>query len=102
LFIPKSAFTSTLSTIFVTFAILLTIFLSTLAGYGFGRKRYNFKYRGWLFALCCASSDAAAPNSVYTPIYNDGAPWPSIRWSLVLLYAALGLPVSTYLMATYF
>src|SRR5690349_4106568 len=40
------------NSIFVTFfALLLTCFLSTLAGYGFGRPRYQFKFRGWLFAL---------------------------------------------------
>src|SRR5690606_30566845 len=38
--------------LFVTFfALCLTGLLSTLAGYGFGRPRYNFRFRGWLFAL---------------------------------------------------
>src|SRR5262249_23921174 len=40
------------NSIFVTFfALCLTALLSTLAGYGFGRPRYNFRFRGWLFAL---------------------------------------------------
>lgn len=35
-----------INSIFVTgFAILLTTILSTLGGYGFGRPRYNFKFR---------------------------------------------------------
>src|SRR5512145_504831 len=34
-----------INSIFVTvFSVLFCILLSTLAGYGFGRKRYNFKF----------------------------------------------------------
>ncbi len=93
-----------INSIFVTFfAILLTIILSTLAGYGFGRSRYNFKFRGWLFALLLFAL-MLPPQILYIPQFTMMARYGLIntRWSLVLLYAALGLPVSTYLMATYF
>jgi len=93
-----------INSIFVTFfAVLLCIALSTLAGYGFGRKRYNFKYRGWIFAVLLFA--LMLPHQIlYIPQFTMMAHYGLIntRWSLVLLYAALGLPVSTYLMSTYF
>jgi ABC-type glycerol-3-phosphate transport system permease component len=92
------------NSIFVTFfAILLTIILSSLAGYGFGRMRYNFKFRGWLFALLLFAL-MLPPQILYIPQFTMMARYGLIntRWALVLLYAALALPVSTYLMATYF
>jgi raffinose/stachyose/melibiose transport system permease protein len=93
-----------INSIFVTFfAILLNIVLSTLAGYGFGRNRYNFKYRSWIFALLLFAL-MLPPQILYIPQFTMMAKYGLIntRWSLVLLYAALGLPVSTYLMTTYF
>ena len=86
-----------------SFSVLLCIFFSTLAGYGFGRKRYNFKYRGWLFALLLFA--LMLPHQIlYIPQFTMMANYGLIntRWSLILLYSALGLPVSTYLMSTYF
>jgi raffinose/stachyose/melibiose transport system permease protein len=89
---------------FVTsFAVIFCIFLSTLAGYGFGRKRYNFKFRGWIFALLLFA--LMLPHQIlYIPQFTMMAKYGLIntRWALVLLYGALGMPVSTYLMATYF
>jgi raffinose/stachyose/melibiose transport system permease protein len=93
-----------INSIFVTFfAILLNVVLSALAGYGFGRKRYNFKFRGWIFALLLFAL-MLPPQILYIPQFTMMARYGLIntRWALVLLYAALGLPVSTYLMATYF
>ena len=92
------------NSIFVTFfALCLTAFLSTLAGYGFGRPRYDFKFRGWLFALLLFGL-LLPPQILYIPQFTMMARYHLLnsRWSLVLLYAALGLPVSTYLMSTYF
>jgi len=92
------------NSIFVTFfAIVLNLLLSTLAGYGFGRKRYAFKFRGWLFALLLFAL-MLPPQILYIPQFTMMAKYGLIntRWSLVLIYAAGGLPVSTYLMATYF
>lgn len=92
------------NSIFVTFfALCLTAFLSTLAGYGFGRPRYDFKFRGWLFALLLFGL-LLPPQIMYIPQFTMMARYHLLnsRWSLVLLYAAGGLPVSTYLMSTYF
>jgi ABC-type glycerol-3-phosphate transport system permease component len=92
------------NSVFVTFfAVLLCALLSTLAGYGFGRKRYDFKFRGWLFTILLFA--LMLPHQIlYIPQFTMMARYGLIntRWSLVLLYAALGLPVSTYLMSTYF
>ena len=92
------------NSIFVTFfAVLICILLSTLAGYGFSRKRYNFKFRGWIFAILLFA--LMLPSQIlYIPQFTMMANYGLIntRWSLVLLYSALGLPVSTYLMSTYF
>ena len=92
------------NSLFVTFfALLLTAALSTLAGYGFGRARYNFRFRGWLFALLLFGLVLPA-QIMYIPQFTLMARYGMLnsRWALVLLYAALGLPVSTYLMTTYF
>jgi raffinose/stachyose/melibiose transport system permease protein len=92
------------NSIFITFfSVLVCVMLSTLAGYGFGRKRYNFKYRGWIFALLLFAL-MLPPQILYIPQFTMMAQYGLIntRWSLVLLYGALGLPVSTYLMSTYF
>ncbi|MBI4786421.1 MAG: carbohydrate ABC transporter permease [Chloroflexi bacterium] len=92
------------NSIFVTFfAVLLTAVLSTMAGYGFGRQRYNFKFRGGLFALLLFAL-ILPPQILYIPQFTMMANYGLIntQWALVLLYAALGMPVSTYLMSTYF
>lgn len=93
-----------LNSVFVTgFALLFTTVLSTLAGYGFGRPRYNFRFRGWFFALLLFGL-LLPPQILYIPQFTLMAKYGLLNspWSLVLLYAAFGLPVSTYLMATYF
>jgi ABC-type glycerol-3-phosphate transport system permease component len=92
------------NSVFVTgFALALTGLLSTLAGYGFGRPRYNFRFRPWLFGLLLFGL-LLPPQIMYIPQFTMMARYGLLnsRWSLVLLYAAFGLPVSTYLMATYF
>jgi len=92
------------NSLFVTFfALCLNAFLATLAGYGFGRPRYDFRFRGWLFALLLFGL-LLPPQIMYIPQFTMMARYHLLnsRWSLVLLYAALGLPVSTYLMSTYF
>lgn len=92
------------NSVFVTsFALLITAVLSTMAGYGFGRRRYDFKFRGWLLALLLFAL-MLPPQIMYIPQFTMMARYGLLntRWALVLLYAALGLPVSTYLMSTYF
>jgi len=93
-----------INSIYVTFfALVITCVLSTLGGYGFGRPRYNFKFRSWLFALLLFAL-MLPPQIMYIPQFTMMTRYGLLntRMSLVLLYAASALPVSTYLMATYF
>ncbi len=93
-----------INSVFVTFfALIFTVILSTLGGYGFGRSRYNFKFRGWLFVLLLFAL-MLPPQIMYIPQFTMMSRYGLLnsRWSLVLLYTASALPVSTYLMATYF
>jgi raffinose/stachyose/melibiose transport system permease protein len=93
-----------INSIFVTgFAILLTTILSTLGGYGFGRPRYDFKFRGTLFIMLLFALMLPV-QILYIPQFTMMSRYGLLntRWSLVLLYTAMALPVSTYLMATYF
>lgn len=85
------------------FSLILTAVLSTLGGYGFGRSRYDFKFRGWLFALLLFAL-MLPPQIMYLPQFTMMGRYGLLgsRWSLILLYTAQALPVSTYLMATYF
>jgi len=92
------------NSVFVTFfALLITCTLATLGGYGFGRKRYDFKFRGSLFAILLFAL-MLPPQILYIPQFTMMSRYGLLntRWALVLLYAATALPVSTYLMATYF
>lgn len=92
------------NSIFVTFfALLGSTLLATMGGYGFGRKRYDFKMRGWLFALLLFAL-MLPPQIMYIPQFSMMAKYGLIntRWALVLLYIASELPMSTYLLSTYF
>lgn len=91
------------STIVTVLSLILTLILSTLGGYGFGRQRYEFKLRGPLFTLLLFAL-MLPPQIMYIPQFTMIANYGLLNthWALVLLYAATGLPVSTYLMATYF
>ena len=97
-------YTYFINSIYVTlFSLILTVILSTLGGYGFGRSRYDFKFRGWLFALLLFAL-MLPPQIMYLPQFTMMGRYGLLnsRWSLILLYTASALPVSTYLMATYF
>jgi raffinose/stachyose/melibiose transport system permease protein len=102
---PKIAFYKYFvnSAIVTVGALVLTLILSTLGGYGFGRRRYDFKLRGPLFALLLFAL-MLPPQIMYIPQFTMIAEYGLLNtyWALILLYAATGLPVSTYLMATYF
>jgi ABC-type glycerol-3-phosphate transport system permease component len=92
------------NSLFVTFfAVLITATLATMAGYGFGRQRYDFKFRGGIFGLLLFAL-ILPPQILYIPQFTMMANYGLIntQWALILLYAALGMPVSTYLMSTYF
>lgn len=88
----------------VTFgAMVICTTLATMGGYGFGRPRFHFRLRGLLFAALLFAL-VLPPQVSYIPQYIMMARYGLIntRWVLILLYAAMGLPVSVYLMATYF
>ncbi|HEY63287.1 MAG TPA: carbohydrate ABC transporter permease [Caldilineae bacterium] len=91
------------SVLVTTFALILTIFLATFGGYGFGRRRYEFKFRGTLFTMLLFG--LMLPRQIlYIPQFTMMSRYGLLntRWSLVLVYTAMAMPVSTYLMATYF
>jgi len=84
-------------------ALLGTLILSTMGGYGFGRARYNFKFRGPVFSLLLFAL-MLPPQIFYIPQFTMMSRLGLLNtyWSLILIYAATALPVSTYLMSTYF
>lgn len=91
------------SVIVTSGAIILTLVLSTLGGYGFGRSRYDFRFRGWLFSLLLFAL-MLPPQILYIPQFQMMNRYGLLNtyWALILLYTASALPVSTYLLATYF
>jgi raffinose/stachyose/melibiose transport system permease protein len=84
-------------------AVLFETAIATMAGYGFGRPRYDFKLRGALLAFLLAAL-MLPPQITYIPQFVMMSRYGLIgtRWALVLLYAAGVLPFSVYLMSTYF
>lgn len=92
------------NTVVVTFsAIILTVTLSSLGGYGFGRKRYAFRYREWIFGILLFSlmlpvQATYIPQFMLMSTYN----LLNTRLALVLLYTAYQITVSTYLLKTYY
>ncbi len=91
------------STIVTGGSIVLTLILAALGGYGFGRSRYDFRFRGWLFALLLFAL-MLPPQIMYIPQFQMIARYGLLNtyWALILLNTASQLPVSTYLLATYF
>lgn len=92
------------NSVFVTvLSVIGTTLLVTMAGFGFGRPRYHFKFRGALFALLIAAI-LLPPQISYIPQFVMMSRYGLLnsKWSLVLLYTAGGLAVGTYLMRTYF
>ena len=84
-------------------AVIFETAIATMAGYGFGRPRYDFKLRGALLAFLLAA--LMLPRQItYIPQFVMMSRYGLIgtRWALVLLYAAGVLPFSVYLMSTYF
>lgn len=84
-------------------AVIFETAIATMAGYGFGRPRYDFKLRGALLAFLLAAL-MLPPQITYIPQFVMMSRYGLIgtRWALVLLYAAGVLPFSVYLMSTYF
>lgn len=84
-------------------AMVLTLVLATMGGYGFGRSRYDFRFRGWIFGLLLFAL-MLPPQIMYIPQFQMMVQYGLLNthWALILLYTASALPVSTYLLATYF
>ena len=84
-------------------AILLTVVLSSLGGYGFGRRRFAFKYRELLFGILLFSLMLPV-QSTYIPQFMLMSRYGLLnsRLGLVLLYTAFQVAVSTYLLRTYY
>lgn len=84
-------------------SLILTLIFSCLAGYGFGRKRYAFKFRGMIFLILLFSL-MIPRQATYIPqfimMYKYGLL--NKRIALILLYSAYAISVSTYLMKAYF
>jgi raffinose/stachyose/melibiose transport system permease protein len=84
-------------------ALLLTLAVSTLAGYAFGRSRYRFRFRAVIFSSLLLAM-MLPPQIQYLPQFQMMTNYGLLNThlSLILLYTASALPVSTYLMATFF
>jgi ABC-type glycerol-3-phosphate transport system permease component len=92
------------NSIFVTgFALILNTIVATMGGYGFGRSRYDFKGRSLLLGALLVALMLPV-QILYIPQFVMVAKYGLLntRWVLVLLYAVLSLPVSVYLLSTYF
>ncbi len=105
LFDPQIAFYRyILNSVAVTFgALAITLVLSTLGGYGFARRRYAFRYRDLLFMILLLSL-MLPPQAMYIPQFIMMSRYRLLNTltSLVLLYAAYAVTISTYLLKTYF
>ncbi len=93
-----------LNSVFVALgSVVITLVLSTLAGYGFGRRRYNFKYREVVFAVLLFA--LMLPRQVmYIPQYILMSTYKLLNshLGLILVYVAYALTLSTLLIRTYF
>lgn len=84
-------------------ALVITLTLASLAGYGFGRRRYAFRARELLFGALLLSL-MLPPQVMYIPQYILMSRYGLLnsRLGLILVYAAYALTMSTLLIRTYF
>ena len=105
LFSPRIAFYRYFynSVVVTVGALGLTLAVSTLAGYAFGRSRYRFRFRGLIFSSLLLAM-MLPPQIQYLPQFQMMTEYGLLNThlSLILLYTASALPVSTYLMTTFF
>ena len=97
-------YTYIFNSVLVSFgAMAITLTLSSLGGYGFGRPRYRFKYRN-VVLLTLLAALMLPRQAMYIPQFIMMSQYrlTNTLWSLVLLYAAYQLPLSTFLLKTYF
>jgi ABC-type glycerol-3-phosphate transport system permease component len=91
------------STVISGGALILTIVLSCLGGYGFARRRFRFKYRNAMFAIMLFSLMLPV-QALYIPQFIMMAKYGLLntRTGVILLYTAISITMSTFLMKTYF
>ncbi|HUD36929.1 MAG TPA: carbohydrate ABC transporter permease [Streptosporangiaceae bacterium] len=82
-------------------AVLIILLISTAAGFAFAKIRY--RARGLVFVLVIACMFVPLP-SIVIPEYINISKLGILDtyWGAILVYAALGIPFSIYLMTTYF
>jgi ABC-type glycerol-3-phosphate transport system permease component len=84
-------------------ALILSTLLATMGGYGFGRKRYDFRGREVVLAILLFAL-MLPPQVMYIPQFTLMAKYGLLNtyWGLIFLYTAMSLPMSTFLLSTYF
>jgi raffinose/stachyose/melibiose transport system permease protein len=84
-------------------ALILSTLLATMGGYGFGRKRYDFRGREVVLAILLFAL-MLPPQVMYIPQFTLMAKYRLLNtyWGLIFLYTAMSLPMSTFLLSTYF
>lgn len=91
------------STVVTTGALVLTILLSSLGGYGFARRRFSFPGRSRLFTVLLFAL-MLPPQAMYIPQFTMMTRYGLLntRTALILLYTAYAVTISTFLLKTYF
>jgi ABC-type glycerol-3-phosphate transport system permease component len=89
------------SIIVSTIAVLIIVVVSTAAGFAFAKLRY--RARGFVFIAVVACMFVPLP-SIVIPEYINVSKFGILNsyWGAVIVYAALGIPFSIFLMTTYF
>ena len=91
------------STVVTAGALVLTLCLSSLGGYGFARRRFSFPGRRALFTILLLAL-MLPPQAMYIPQFTMMTRYGLLntRTALILLYTAYAVTISTYLLKTYF
>jgi len=84
-------------------AEVLVLTLASLAGYGFSRRRFSFRFRNAIFVLIMMSL-MLPMQAMYLPQYRLMSQYglTNSRIGLILLYGAYQLAISTFLIRSYF
>jgi ABC-type glycerol-3-phosphate transport system permease component len=90
------------NTVFVVACtVLLSIIISSMAGYSFSKLQWRGRGKVYLFALAWM---AIPPLLLMVPIYVEMVDLGLVNndWSVILLYTSLNMPFNVYLMTTFF
>jgi multiple sugar transport system permease protein len=82
-------------------AVVIIVLISTAAGFAFAKIRY--RARGLVFVVVVACMFVPLP-SIVIPEYVNISKFGILEtyWGAIIVYAALGIPFSIFLMTTYF